>query len=140
MTLTLAPVTAADAAALEARARPWPWSRELLEDELARPDRRYVGAYDGAELIGYAGVWSAPDETHLLVVAVDPAHRRRGIATRLLHEALPSGPVTLEVAADNASALALYRRLGFVTEGRRPAYYPDGQDALVLWRRTDPQT
>jgi ribosomal-protein-alanine N-acetyltransferase len=42
----------------------------------------------------------------------------------------------LEVAADNAAALRLYKGLGFAAVGRRKAYYrrPGGQpvDAVVL--------
>ena len=42
----------------------------------------------------------------------------------------------LEVADDNAAALALYRRLGFVEVGRRQRYYErpavPAVDALVL--------
>jgi hypothetical protein len=43
--------------------------------------------------------------------------------------------VSLEVATDNAVAQALYRQRGFVVEGRRPRYYRDGTDALIMWRR-----
>ncbi len=38
----------------------------------------------------------------------------------------------LEVAADNSAAAALYARAGFGQAGRRPRYYPDGTDALLL--------
>ena len=38
----------------------------------------------------------------------------------------------LEVSEANAPARALYRRLGFAEVGRRPRYYDDGGDALVL--------
>ncbi|TVP71611.1 MAG: hypothetical protein EA340_04365 [Nitriliruptor sp.] len=31
-------------------------------------------------------------------------------------------------------ALALYRGGGFAVEGRHPGYYPDGEDALLLWQ------
>jgi len=41
--------------------------------------------------------------------------------------------VLLEVRASNAAAQALYTAAGFVADGRRPGYYPDGEDAL-LWR------
>jgi len=40
----------------------------------------------------------------------------------------------LEVRPSNASALAVYRALGFRHAGRRHAYYRDGTDALVLRR------
>jgi hypothetical protein len=36
------------------------------------------------------------------------------------------------VRPGNASAHALYRRLGFALTGRRPGYYRDGGEALVL--------
>ena len=41
----------------------------------------------------------------------------------------------LEVAADNAAALALYRGAGFTQAGLRRGYYaPAGTDAFVLRR------
>ena len=38
----------------------------------------------------------------------------------------------LEVAVHNAPALALYLGMGFQEVGRRPRYYKNGADALVL--------
>ena len=38
--------------------------------------------------------------------------------------------MTLEVRPDNASAIALYDRLGFSVFGRHTEYYEDGADAL----------
>ena len=40
---------------------------------------------------------------------------------------------TLEVASDNAAALALYSQLGFCTAGIRRGYYRNGSDALIQW-------
>mgnify|MGYP000524717825 CR=1 FL=1 len=68
-------------------------------------------------------------------VAVDPAHRRAGLGRGLFAAADPllSGrTVLLEVADDNAPALALYAALGFTEIARRPRYYADGRTALVL--------
>jgi ribosomal-protein-alanine N-acetyltransferase len=75
-------------------------------------------------------------------LAVDPRSRGQGIGTelvkRFLAEALQrkAESAFLEVAADNTAAKALYARSGFVTVGRRPAYYrlADGEsvDALVM--------
>ena len=42
---------------------------------------------------------------------------------------------TLEVAADNRAALALYGACDFQTAGTRRGYYRGGQDALIQWKR-----
>jgi ribosomal-protein-alanine N-acetyltransferase len=44
--------------------------------------------------------------------------------------------VTLEVAADNSSALALYLGHGFAETMRRRDYYGPGRDALVMEHAT----
>ena len=42
--------------------------------------------------------------------------------------------ITLEVRMGNESAIRLYRKHGFVTEGIRKGYYSDnGEDALIMW-------
>ena len=45
----------------------------------------------------------------------------------------------LEVSAENAAALSLYRKLGFVEVGRRKAYYThdDGTRTTALVMRRD---
>lgn len=79
------------------------------------------------------------DEGHVLDLAVAPAWRRRGVGTDLLRALLAAllargaRAVTLEVRAGNLGAQALYRAAGFTVEGRRPGYYPDGEEALLLW-------
>ena len=95
-------------------------------------------APDGG-VVGFAMTTRQEDAAHVLDVVVDPAWRRRGLATRLLgHVARVvvgdgTPALTLEVRASNAGALALYRRLGFEDAGVRPGYYQDGEDAHVLW-------
>jgi ribosomal-protein-alanine N-acetyltransferase len=85
--------------------------------------------------------WLVVDELHITAVAVDPAQRRQGLGRQvlelLLAQAAARGAAhaTLEVAAGNAAALALYGRCGFSTAGVRRAYYRNGDDALVQWRR-----
>ncbi len=83
------------------------------------------------------------DEVSVLKLAVLPDYQRRGIGLALLDavcgRALERGcaRILLEVSAANAPALRLYTRFGFVTDGRRAAYYPgrDGpEDALLMSR------
>ncbi|KAJ55050.1 alanine acetyltransferase [Actibacterium mucosum KCTC 23349] len=81
-------------------------------------------------------------EAELLTIAVDPAHRRKGLGVKLVRGFLRDAAARsateafLEVAADNAAAIALYQKTGFAESGRRARYYqkPDGSrlDALIL--------
>lgn len=91
---------------------------------------------------GFALFRRVLDEAELLTLAVDPACRRQGIALQLLHSGLVqlagdgAKMCFLEVAADNAAAIALYQRVGFKTLAMRAGYYrgSDGKqiDALVM--------
>ncbi len=140
----LAPLTPADLEAclgLDAAALGGLWSDQQWHAELAAAERPGLGLWQGRALVGLACGWLVVDELHITVVAVDPAHRRGGLGRQLLEallaEAVGRGArhATLEVAADNGPAQALYRALGFETAGVRRRYYRNGQDALIQWRR-----
>jgi len=89
---------------------------------------------------GFILVRQAAGEAEILTLAVAPAARRRGLGRALVNQALASldhADLFLEVAADNAAAIALYEGAGFAAVGRRRGYYarPEGRaDALVLRR------
>jgi ribosomal-protein-alanine acetyltransferase len=117
-------------------------TRRLLDLDLVRDDRCCLVACTGdGELVGFAMGLVQLDEAHVLDLAVATSHRRHGVGTVLLQALLEqvrtrgAGAVTLEVRRSNDAALALYRRVGFAVEGERPRYYPDGEDALLMWRR-----
>lgn len=130
-------LAALEAAAFGAEA----WSLRLVADELAAPGALVLVAGSGPPA-AYACFRRPPGggagEAELLRVAVSPAARRRGLASALLAAGLErlraegAAACLLEVAAGNEAAIALYRRLGFRTEGRRPRYYPSGADALLM--------
>ena len=100
----------------------------------------------GGEVIGAALGLLQFDDGHVLDLAVAPTARRSGTGRALLSalaaELRTRGArsLTLEVRAGNLGALALYRGAGFVVEGRRLGYYPDGEDALLLWQRAPGDT
>jgi len=131
-------------AALEAKSFSNPWTRDMLARELAQSDvaRVYVLRRPDATVAAFCACWVIGDELHINTIAVDGAHRREGLATRLLRfvfaevAAAKVRSVTLEVRRSNTAALGLYERLGFRIEGVRPNYYvhPD-EDALILWLR-----
>jgi ribosomal protein S18 acetylase RimI-like enzyme len=80
---------------------------------------------------------TAPDETEILNLAVAPAFRRRGVATRLMVDCFDRMPGTffLEVRASNIAAQALYAGLKFAPAGRRPRYYDNPVEDAVVMRR-----
>jgi putative acetyltransferase len=94
-------------------------------------------------VIGHAGLITAPPRrAHSagLGVSVHDAYQRRGVGSALLgalvdcaDRSLGLRRLELTVFTDNASAVALYRRFGFVEEGRSRGYVMrDGVLADVL--------
>ncbi len=86
----------------------------------------------------------AADEVEVLTLAVAPTVRRLGLGTRLLAAAMTLATsrgarnAFLDVSISNIAARTLYARAGFTPTGRRPRYYADGTDALVLRRTLTP--
>ncbi len=118
-----------------------PWSTDAFVGALVQPA---VCGWS-IERQGFALWQQVCDDVEVLTLAVAPQARRQGIARRLMEHAcrLPQGRparVFLEVATDNAAALALYDRLGFLRMGLRPAYYARGlttQDAVTMQKLLD---
>ena len=130
---------------IERRSYPTPWSRSMFAGELSKPTSICFGAFeadaDEGALVGYLIVSRYVDAWHVMNVAVDPANRGRGIATMLLQRLFELTAddarrgYTLEVRVSNATAIALYERLGFEARGLRRGYYTDNrEDALIMWK------
>lgn len=116
------------------------WDADEVAALAAMPGA-YVGVIEAEpeRVAGFVLARVAADEAEIITICVHPAGRRRGLGHALLAfaqtRAAAAGATRLfiEVAADNAAALALYRAAGFQEAGRRRAYYADsGQDALVM--------
>jgi len=115
------------------------WPREAWADVLAGNHRRAaaVAVRNGA-VAGFLLAQELPEgDAEILMLAVDPEHRRRGVATRLVEELTrrASGKVFLEVRAANRGARRFYEALGFVGTGLRRGYYQDPEDDAVLMER-----
>jgi [ribosomal protein S18]-alanine N-acetyltransferase len=125
--------------AIERRSFGSPWTPGMFVLEISRGSGVALAAQCDGRVMAYLVLSRYDRAWHLMNVAVDPEFRRRGLATKLVNEALdrigPDAPVTLEVRPSNGAAISLYGALGFRPFGHRPGYYPDnGEDALIMWR------
>lgn len=138
----LATAHAARLSAIHATAFAHAWSafefERLLADRSVLADGLFLGR--GLEPSGFVIARTVADEAEILTVALAPEVRGRGhgrpLLVRHLDELARAGVrvVHLEVEESNIPALALYRRLGFETVGRREGYYakPDGSRVAAL--------
>ncbi|MDP5307483.1 GNAT family N-acetyltransferase [Paracoccus spongiarum] len=113
--------------------RPRPWSAAEIAAMLALPGV-FLHHRTGGFLIGRA----IAEEAELLTLAVAPDARRAGLGRQLTEafaatsRARAARAAFLEVACDNAPALALYAGLGWREAGLRRDYFGPGHDARVL--------
>jgi ribosomal protein S18 acetylase RimI-like enzyme len=116
---------------------------ELLDEALAGDhDYRFIGAFDGATLVGYAcwGPTPGTEGTHdLYWIVVDPARQGAGIGGQLLRhvaEALSAVGGRLLVAEtsgrpDYEPTRRFYQKHGFTRAATIPGYYAPGDDLVV---------
>jgi ribosomal-protein-alanine N-acetyltransferase len=135
-----APLLAAMSAThVEAGLRP-AWGAARIGWHVRDADSVVLTARAPGRIAGFAIMRYADESAHLNLLAVDPAHRRRGIARRLLtwleESALTAGTfiVGLELRATNASARAFYAALGYLESGEVPGYYQGVESAIRLTR------
>ena len=81
-----------------------------------------VAIWDG-EIVGFSLVHSRPEEAHLADIGIVPAHRGKGLGTRMVKYSLMKAArdfdtVTLAVDINNTSAYRLYSDFGFDVEYR----------------------
>jgi ribosomal-protein-alanine N-acetyltransferase len=120
------------------------WSTAQLLTLFALPSARVSLAWDGDTACGFSAARLAGPESELLLLAVDPGWRGRGVGRMLMNDWMAwakeegAEEYFLEMRADN-DAVHLYERTGFSECGRRPAYYRGGdgvvRDAITMRRR-----
>ena len=102
----------------------------------ANPETFIVALLEG-EIVGYAIVDRWADHDHLISIAVQPEHRRKGVAQQLLTRletelVSKQRPVRLEVRRNNKPAIQFYTKNGYRYVGLEERYYRDGEDALIM--------
>lgn len=132
------PAAPSDAAAIRAiAARPYAagWTEEAYASEAARPGSVFLVGGD-ERVAGYVLARVEHGEARLLdfAAAEDGGGAGRALWGALLAEARAcgAGRLTLEVSSGNARARRFYGRAGAVVVGRRPKFYNDGSDAVLM--------
>lgn len=131
-------------AEIEAEIFSMPWSPEAFRELLKNPFCFYLVALADGEVAGGAGYTELSGEASIDNVAVAKRHRNMGIGQALLQELIALGEArqitafTLEVRVSNATAIHIYEKFGFCSEGIRPGFYEKPrEDAMIMWRRRD---
>lgn len=116
-----------------------PWTEQGLFDELSNDTAHFLVCRNNKNVLGYIGVNEVCDEAYIDNIAVKSDYRRMYVAEELLKKAQSDAFsrgcsfISLEVRKSNASAVALYKKLGYNTVGERKNFYtnPD-EDALIM--------
>jgi ribosomal-protein-alanine N-acetyltransferase len=121
------------------------WDGAAIRQLLDRPGTLAVTRRPHA----FALLQILPPDAELLTIAVHPSAQGGGLGAALLDRLIAQARMKdcnklyLEVAADNAPALALYARAGFSETGRRRGYYTRASgtraDALTMALSLDAQ-
>ena len=116
------------------------WDAGRITWHIGHPDSVVLVARSSYDIAGFAIMRYADDSAHLNLLAVDPAHRRRGVARRLVEwleeTALTAGTfrIALELRAGNEGARAFYCTLGYRELTQLPGYYQGREAAIRMVR------
>ncbi|MBS0394171.1 MAG: GNAT family N-acetyltransferase [Proteobacteria bacterium] len=116
------------------------WTAERIERHRRSQDSVVLTARAAGSVAGVAIMQYGDDAAHLNLLAVEPAHQRRGIARQLViwleDTARVAGTFTirLELRASNRAARAFYTSLGYRQSGWVRGYYQGLEDALRFER------
>lgn len=120
-----------------------PWSEQTIADAFKTGTRFFIAEKDN-KILGYVGISAILDEGYITNVAVFPEARQQGVASLLLETLFDFAKekglsfISLEVRESNMSAISLYKKFGFKTEGKRKNFYSaPKEDALIMTKRFD---
>jgi [ribosomal protein S18]-alanine N-acetyltransferase len=114
------------------------WGAARIRWHVRDADSVVLTARLGFTLAGFAIMRYGEDVAHLNLLAVEPAHRRRGVARSLIRwleeTALTAGAfiIGLELRAGNEAARGFYRSLGYRELGQIPGYYQGVESAIRM--------
>jgi len=121
----------------------WKWTQHRVLRSIGERSTNVVVCRDPGGLAGFAIMRYGEQEAHLLLLAVDPQRRRRGIGRSLMGwlektaRIAGVGVIRLEARCANSAAGAFYRKLGYREIARVRGLYNGIEDgsryAKDLW-------
>lgn len=114
-----------------------PWSAEGITESVNN-GTLFLVAEKAFRVAGYVSVNTALDEGYINNIAVAPAHRRQGIAERLLQrlekkaDKIELSFLSLEVRQSNSAAIALYEKCGYKKMGARKNFYENPREEAII--------
>ena len=143
--LTLVPGTIGDIQTVAVMARDlierglgWTWTPTRIRRAAGRPDTMLLIAREGEEIAGFALMHFKEESANLLLLAVAPAWRGRGVGRRLLSWLETSARscgirgIKLEVRVTNTAARAFYLHLGYRETAILKGYYRGRESAVRM--------
>lgn len=115
----------------------WHYRPDVVAKLIGDPETVTVVACERL-VMGFAILTLADERAHLVLLAVRPEARRRGIGGRMLRWVLESASIAgiasvhVELRESNAAAIALYRAAGFTEAFRLPGYYRGRETAIRM--------
>lgn len=105
--------------------------RQWIQDHLDDPGKMAISAENDESVVGFLSFENGPHKRirhrGTFGISVEKAWRGKGVGTALLQSLIEWGEansliekIGLAVNADNKNAIRLYKKFGFIEEGRRP--------------------
>ena len=115
------------------------WNYNILKTELSNPSSYYIIAKKNEGILGFAGIIDTVDQYEITNIVVKKNYRKNKVGTLLLNNIIDfvknskKGKIFLEVNKKNISAIALYKKHGFIECGLRKKYYNNTDDAILMF-------
>jgi ribosomal-protein-alanine acetyltransferase len=116
----------------------WNWTPPRVTRSIADSATNVTVVRHGDSLVGFAIMVYGEEEAHIVLLAVHPAYRRKGVASTLLSWLETTTRIAgidlirLEARAQNAAARSFYRKHGFKELELRKGYYEGVEDAIRM--------
>ena len=121
------------------------WSEAMfIKEEENSHAVTLVAEIDGRQA-GFINFWVLRPETEINMIAVSLLFLRRKVASSLMKKMREYAKkslcksIILDVRADNSAAISFYEKEGFLIEGKRPKFYNDKYDAMLMRADVVPQ-